>query len=148
MVKAPARQLVCAGAFVCSLLAACENPPKLRTGPRTLAVNGDTISVQAGVDVHDVRVRATDGSDFEPAQLNVRVGDIVRFTSNDTRTHALVINTPASEGAVALTQSGQSRSPPIVTRGQAWIVSLKNVPQGSYTVSCISHAGTLALTVQ
>ena len=146
--RAPARQFGCAGAFVCVVLTACENPPRISIGPRTLEVNGDTVSIAAGVEVHDVHLRATNNSDFEPSQLAVRSGDIVRFVSNDTRTHALVITTPAPDAAAALVHTGQQRSTPIVAKGQTWIVSLKNVPQGSYTVSCISHAGTLALTVR
>jgi plastocyanin len=130
------------------VLAACENPPRISTGSRTLEVHGDTISLDAGVEVHDVRLRATNNSDFEPGQLTVKTGDIVRFVSSDTRTHGLVITAAAPDGASALEQTGQHRSTPIVAKGQAWIITLKNVPRGSYTVACISHAGTLALTVE
>jgi len=146
--RAPARQIGCAGAFVCLVLSACEKAPRISTGPRTLEVNGDTISIDSGVEVHDVHLRATNNSDFEPDQLAVESGDIVRFISNDTRTHALVITAPEPAAAAALAQTGQQRSPPLVAKGQAWIVSLKDVPQGSYTVSCISHTGTFRLTVK
>jgi len=150
---APAHRIIaCVGVFV--LLAsssACEKGQRLgagRRGSRTLELSSDTVQLPAGVTLHDVTIKASQNVDFLPAELTAKVGDVVRFTVGDTRTHALVITAPTAEGKTALESTGQLRSPPLVAKGQAWVVSLKNVPTGTYTISCISHAGTATLEVK
>lgn len=148
---APAHNLwVCAGAFVFALLAvSCERTSEPGAqGPRTLELNGDTLQLEAGVTLHDVKVRSTQNMDFDPAEIRAKVGDIVRFTSGDTRTHGIVIHAPTPDAQATLNAAGQTRSPPLVAQGQAWVVSLNRLPPGRYSISCISHAGTAALTVQ
>jgi plastocyanin len=149
--NAPAHtRVVCAGVLLfCAVLAACEDGVKLgKRGPRTLELNGDTVQLASGVKLHDVKIRSTQAGDFEPAQVTARVGDVVRFTSADTRTHALSIAAPTDQARAALQAEVQMRSPPLIARGTAWVVSLKDVPPGTYTVRCISHAGTATITVQ
>lgn len=149
---APAhRVLACAGVLVCCVLAfaGCEKDGRVRRGnDRTLELAGDTIDLPRGVTLHDVQVRATNAGDFNPTQITAPRTDIVRFTIADTRTHALVITGPSDQATAALVATGQRRSPPLVSGGQAWVVSLKNLPPGSYRVSCISHAGTATLVIQ
>lgn len=148
---APAHNLgVCAGAFAFALFfAGCErtSEPGAR-GPRTLELDGDTLQLDAGVTLHDVKIRSSQSTDFDPIEIRAKVGDIVRFTSADTRTHGVVIQGPTSAAAATLEAAGQSRSPPLVAQGQAWVVSLNQLPPGHYAVSCISHAGTATLIVQ
>lgn len=139
--------MLCAGAFV-FLLAACDKAPSLRRGDRTLELQGDTIQLASGVDLHDVKVRAVSGTDFEPQQITAQTGDVVRFTTADSRMHAVVIVAPTPEATQVLDASGQLRSPPLVAEGQAWVVSLKGVPAGTYVIACISHAGRATLLVQ
>lgn len=147
---APAHTLkVCAGFFVfCALLSACEDLRIGDTGPRSLAVTGDTVQLESGVILHDVKIRAVQGNDFDPATVTAKIGDVVRFTTADTRTHALSIEPPSEAARAAMAAAGQLRSPPLVAPGTAWVVSLEGLPAGAYTVSCISHAGTATIQVQ
>lgn len=148
---APAHAIkVCAGVFVfCVSVAACEKGPALGGGgDRTLELQNDTITLTGSVRLHDVKVRAVSGGDFHPAQLTAKVGDVVRLTTDDTRTHALLVTAPTPQASAALGAASQLRSPPLVSKGQAWVISLKGVPAGAYTVSCVSHAGQLSLQVQ
>ena len=147
---APAHRIsACAGVFVlCAQLASCDRAPKLSTGDRSFELAGGTVHLESGVAMHDVRVHASRNTDFIPAQEALDHDDVVRFTSDDTRTHALLIRAPTPEAQQKLDVSGQMRSPPLVSRGQAWIVSFKGLPAGTYTVSCISHAGTATLVVR
>ena len=149
--NAPAHTIrVCAGVLLfCAGLAACEDGVRIgKRGPRTLELHGDTVQLQSGVTLHDVNIKSTQTGDFEPAQVTAKVGDVVRFTSADTRTHALAIDPPNDQARAALEAAGQLRSPPLVAHGTAWVVSLKGVPAGTYTVRCISHAGTATVAVQ
>lgn len=148
---APAHPLrMCAGVFIVALLAtACEPPPDAGArGPRTLELDGDTLAVPANVSLIDVKLRAVGNTDFAPAEITAKVGDIVRFTSADSRTHGIVLHPPTPEAGSVLRAAGQLRSPPLVAKGQAFVVSLEKLPPGRYTVSCISHAGTATIIVQ
>ena len=148
---APAHNLgVCAGAFAFVLLvASCERSDRPGAeGPRTLELNGDTIQLEAGVTLHDVKLRSAQRTDFDPGEIRAKVGDIVRFTSADARMHGVVIEGPTSAARATLEAAGQARSPPLVAQGQAWVISLSQLPPGHYAVSCISHAGTATLIVQ
>ncbi len=149
---APAHpSLVCAGVFVllASFGSACEKGVRLSgANNRTLVLSGDTVELEPGVTLHDVAVKAVNNADFDPVRISARVGDIVRFTSRGTRTHALAIAAPTPEATALLDSSAQRRSPPLVSEGQAWVISLKGWPAGTYTVSCLSHAGTATLLIQ
>lgn len=149
--NAPAHTIrVCAGVFIfCAALAACEDGVRLgNNGPRTLELDSDTVQLESGVTLHDVKVVSTPAGDFDPAQLTAKSGDVLRFTSADNRTHALAIQPPNDAAQSALAAGGQLRSPPLVAHGTAWVISLKGIPAGTYTVSCISHAGTATIHVQ
>jgi hypothetical protein len=141
--------MACAGAFVlCSSIAACDEAPRLRGGDRTLELNADTVTLEAGTELHDIRVRSGANGDFAPTSVNARSKDIVRLTSGDTRTHALTITAPTAEANGMLDASAQRRSPPLMAEGQSWVVSMKGLPAGSYVVSCLSHAGTATIHLQ
>jgi hypothetical protein len=147
---APARALkACAGAFVfCISIAACDEAPRLGGGDRTLELNADTVTLEAGTNLHDIQVKSGGNGDFAPTSITARSRDIVRLTSADTRTHALTITAPTTEATSVLEASGQRRSPPLVAQGQSWVVSVKGLPAGAYVVSCLSHAGTATIQVQ
>ena len=148
---APAHPLrVLAGVFFFStVVAACEDGLRIGdSGPRTVELESDTVQLEPGVTLHDVTLRASSEGDFQPAQITAKSGDVVRFTSGDTRTHALSIRPPSEPARAALAASDQLRSPPLIARETAWVVSLKGLPAGVYTVSCISHAGTATIQIQ
>ena len=147
---APARRFfVCAGVLFCTLSACSKDKVKAgASDDRTLEVTGDTIDLPKGVTLHDVVVKFNTSSDFSPASTTAKAGDVVRFTTDDTRTHALEITAPNDQAKQALDGSSQRRSPPLVSRGQAWVISLKGLPAGTYTVSCLNHGGTASIIVQ
>ena len=148
---APAHPLsACAGVFIitCVVLSACDKGVAVKNDDRRVEISGDTVDLPRGVTLHDVKVRASGTADFEPAAVTAKTGDAVRFTIADTRTHALVIKAPSAEAQQTLESTSQRRSPPLVSAGQAWVVSLKGLPAGTYTITCLSHAGSATLTVQ
>ena len=140
---APARPIKgCSGALVLIgfALLACERSPFKRV--EQLDVGGDTIQLPAGVAVHDVEVQAAANvAEFSPAQFAARSGDVVRFKVVDGRTHVLQFaegTLPA--GAFELFRGkSQLRSPPLVSKGAAWVVSLEAAPSGTYDFRCITH---------
>ncbi|HUP90495.1 MAG TPA: plastocyanin/azurin family copper-binding protein [Longimicrobiales bacterium] len=148
--NAPARRLACAGVFLFSvtILACDRKATNAKSDDRTLELSGDTIELPSGVRLHDIVLHAVSGSDFDPATSQAKVGDVVRFTSGDTHTHALVVTPPSEQARQALNAGGQLRSPPLVSKGQAWVISFKGAPAGTYTVSCISHQGAASIVVQ
>ena len=146
---APARYLGRrAGAFVCALLLACENAPLIDQKDRTLELAGDTIELPPGVDLHDVEIRTGEQHrDFEPRQVQAKPGDYLRFTTQDSRTHALVFDVSTPELRAFLESTGQLRSPPLVTNGASWVIALKGAPAGNYPFRCLVHNDTGQLTV-
>ena len=144
---APARpHRGCVGVFVLLVLVgACERQPFKRS--ESLDVGGDTIQLAPGVAIHDVQVRSNADGDFAPAQDSARSGDVVRFTTTDSRTHMIAFDEASLPGnAPALFEAkSQLRSPPLVVQGAAWVVSLENAPAGTYTFVCTTHnqRGTL-----
>ncbi|HEX6558165.1 MAG TPA: plastocyanin/azurin family copper-binding protein [Longimicrobiales bacterium] len=149
---APAhRILASAGAVVfCAWLAAgCEKGARMARGSdRTLELSGDTIELPKGVVLHDVQVKAAQNTDFSPTQITAGRVDVVRFTVRDTRTHGLVITGPSAQATAVLDATSQRRSPPLVSKGQSWVVSLKGLPAGTYRITCVGHAGTATLVIQ
>lgn len=141
---------MCAGVFVFSLLvSACENSTLTREKKdRTLELMGDTIDLPQGVDLHDVKVlNSAQYKDFEPAQVRARPGDYLRFTTADSRTHAIAFDVTTPEGRSFLESKGQLSSPPLVTRGTSWVVALAGAPLGTYSFRCLMHNDTGQLTV-
>jgi plastocyanin len=115
---------------------------------RTLELANDTIDLPSGVDLHDVKVQTNAQSkDFTPAQVTAIPGDYLRFTIGDSRTHAIVFEVSVPEARAFLEQSGQLRSPPLVTNGASWVIALKGAPVGTYGFRCMIHHDTGQLTV-
>ena len=130
-------------------LLACENTPLIGDKKdRTLELAGDTIDVPDGTDLHDVVVKTNNQhKDFEPIQLTARPGDYLRFTTDDSRTHAIVFEVADPGIRTFLESSGQLRSPPLLTKGASWVIALKGAPLGAYTFRCLLHNDSGQLTV-
>ena len=147
---APARPLKgCVGAFVLLVVfAACERAPFKRA--ESLDIGGDTIQLAPGVEVHDVQVRSSTDGDFAPASVDVRAGDVVRFTTTDSRTHLIEFDEATLPGnARSLFESKtQLRSPPLLVQGATWVGSLENAPAGRYTLVCSTHNARGTITVR
>jgi plastocyanin len=147
--SAPARLLSkCAGAFVLvALVAACDNG-LIDKKDRTLELAGDTIDVPEGVDLHDVKVAIDAQSrDFDPDNVTASPGDYVRFTTGDSRTHAIVFELAAGDARTFLESTGQLRSPPLVNNGASWVIALDKAPAGTYVFRCLMHQQSGQLTV-
>ena len=140
--------MLCVGVLFFGSLSGCNKPVSIGNDDRTLELASGSVQLGPGVTLHDMGVKSSRKGDFLPQQITAKVGDVVRFTSRDTRTHALQILAPTPEARTMLQPSSQLRSPPLVERGQAWVVSLKGLPAGTYTVSCLSHAGVATLIIQ
>jgi plastocyanin len=149
-----------AGVFVFRLLApmlafcvlpACDRVPGVGgdAGPRVLELAHDTIRLAAGVRLVDIEVRRQQGGDFEPAEVQARSGDVVRFTARDRAGHAVVfVNTElAPDVREFLERNGQMRSPPFVTDGTSWVITLEGAPPGEYPFHCTTHDVRGRLTV-
>jgi plastocyanin len=141
----------CSGAFVlllALLCSGCENSPLRRE--KTLDIGGDTITLERGVRIVDVRVGGQANPEFAPVDLRARVGDVVRFTTADSRTHLIDFDTAAMPPAAKtlFASKTQLRSPPLLVNGTIWIVSLAGAAPGDYTFHCRTHEATGRLTVK
>jgi plastocyanin len=137
---APARLCGCVGAFVLLVfLLSCERTPFTRA--KTLDVGSDTIQLAPGVDIHDVQIRNSAEAEFVPASVTARSGDVVRFTTTDSRTHLIEFDQASLPGNARsqFEAKSQLRSPPLVVQGAAWVVSLEGAPAGTYTFMCSTH---------
>jgi plastocyanin len=133
---------------VLPVLASCEDFSLRREAK--LDIGGDTISLPAGVKIHDVIVRSVAGGEFVPTAVQIRSNDVVRFKTGDSRTHILEFEEatlPASAGQLLRTKS-QLRSPPLLVDGASWIVSFEGLPAGRYTFRCIPHGVSGSITVK
>ena len=149
--SAPARLLrKCAGAFVLvPFVVACENAPLIgEKKDRTLELAGDTIDVPEGLELHDVKVVTNaQNRDFQPTQVQAAPGDYLRFTTGDSRTHAIVFEVTAPELRNFLESTGQLRSPPLVNKGASWVIALDKAPPGTYVFRCLMHNHSGQITV-
>jgi plastocyanin len=146
---APAYLCRCVGAFVLlASLLSCERTPFTRA--RTLDVGGDTIQLAPGVDIHDVQIRNSAEAEFVPASIAARSGDVVRFTTTDSRTHLIEFDEISLPGNARSLFEGktQVRSPPLLVQGAAWVVSLEDAPAGTYTFLCSTHGSRGQLTIR
>ncbi|MEO5511907.1 MAG: plastocyanin/azurin family copper-binding protein [Longimicrobiales bacterium] len=146
------------GAFVLAALLlaqGCKNQgsDSSRTddkGPRVLDLGGDTVNVPDSIRVATVRIDRTRSDELDPAQSNVRTGDLLRFMAQDAGAHAVAFDGDgmSAEARSFLEQSGQMRSPPFMAKGSTWVVSFDKAPPGTYPYRCPTHGvrGTITVT--
>jgi plastocyanin len=136
--------------FAAAVLGAgCDRVPGIDGGPPVLELAHDTIRLESGVSLHDVTVRRHTDSDFDPAQLQARPGDVVRFTAGDRGGHAIGFVGDALSTAARdfLERTGQLRSPPLIDAGASWVITLEGAPPGEYPFHCMTHDAPGRLTV-
>ena len=148
---APARRYRRAGVFVFALwvLAACENSPLKRE--QSLDIGSDTIKLESGVDIHDIAIKhAAAARDFEPGSLASDVGDVLRFRTLDATTHVISFDesTLPATARDLFAAKNQLRSPPLLSAGVTWLVSLAGAPPGVYTYRCETHGAVGRVTVE
>jgi plastocyanin len=129
--------------------AGCDRVPRIGSdaGPRVLELAHDTIRLQSGVRLIDVAVRRTAEGEFDPAHVEARQGDVVRFTAGDRAGHAIVFVDLGAEARNFMGQTGQMRSPPLITDGASWVITLDGAPAGEYPFHCTTHDVRGRLTV-
>lgn len=149
--RAPARSLLrFAGALVCGVvLAAGCDADESRRGPSVLELDSSRIALPDSVRLVVVRLDRAQPGEVEPLRASVRVGDIVRFEAGDGAGHAIAFDGAllTSDVREFLEQTGQLRSPPLVSEGNAWVVSLAYAPPGEYPYTCVTHNARGAITV-
>lgn len=113
---------------------ACESPG-LGTRGEVLELDADTIRLGQHVAVADVLLRTGAAEAIDPDTVRIRVGDVVRFTAADARSHIVAFDRGSLAPAAVehLERTGQLRSPPLLTTGARWIVSFEGAPPGAYT---------------
>ena len=147
---APARQCARAGAVLILACAGCDrDAPIGDQGPRVLELAHDTIRLPDGVSLKQIDVARRGEGEFEPATVQARQGDMVRFTSRDRGAHAIVFEGTALDSVARsyLERTGQLRGPPLITTGAAWIITLDDAPAGEYPFRCTTHNATGRLQV-
>ncbi|MGH7467703.1 MAG: cupredoxin domain-containing protein [Longimicrobiales bacterium] len=115
-----------------------------------LDIGSDTIDLAPGVEIREIRVRLQSESEFEPARVQARVGDVIRFQTSDARTHVLgfLEDSIPPGGREWLASRSQLRSPPLLVEGATWIVSLEGAPPGAYTFHCVTHGLTGRIAIE
>lgn len=88
----------------------------------------------AGGEVIEVRMTMTDGGSFEPAEVEARPGDVIRFVNVDN-VHNVSFPAARNSGAANL----PAASPYLTGPGQTYDLAVDLAP-GSYTFQCDPHA--------
>jgi plastocyanin len=103
----------------------------------------DTAEVQlSGARVHDFVIAGqADTDSIAPAGVRAQVGDAIRFTTGDHRTHAVAFDAARLDPPIReyLERTNQLRGPPLVNQGASWVVVLEDAPPGRYPFLCRSH---------
>lgn len=114
----------------------------------TDAPNTSATTAPAQGTVHTVRMTTTQGGAsgaFEPANITVKKGDVIKFVSEGNAAHN--VSFPADQNA------GKSNLPPpspYLTNGQVYELQV-NLDAGAYKIQCDPHAAmgmVAAITVQ
>jgi plastocyanin len=90
-----------------------------------------------GVTVHEVRMVTTQGGasgTFEPANLTVKKGDVIRFTNDGGTAHNANFNTQQNSGKAGLPPA----TPFLTAAGQTADVTITMDP-GTYNYQCDPH---------
>jgi plastocyanin len=150
----PARPLWLAGTFVLAAgvaVSACDRSAgESAAGPRVLELDSARITLPDSVRLQVITLRRSQSGDLEPARSAVRVGDIVRFEAADAGAHAIGFDGTAlpPEARRFLEATGQMRSPPLLSAGNAWVLNFTNAPPGEYPYQCATHGARGSITVQ
>ncbi len=155
--------------FLLVVLGGCDRLA-VGDGARRIELDDGAVTLPAGARVHEVSLRgAPTGAvvpplgpeslrvddagatpsrpGFAPPLIQGRPGDAVRFTAADALTHAVAFDTDGLSDAARefLGRTGQFASPPLITSGVAWVVSLDGAPAGDYPFECLAHPGERGL---
>jgi plastocyanin len=99
--------------------------------------------------VHQVRmVMEGTTARFEPANLTIRAGDQVRFTTTSGGPHNVAFDAAKVTGAAAAALTAGMPDPIaplsgpfVINAGDSYTVSFAGVPAGRYDITCLPHMG-------
>jgi hypothetical protein len=79
-----------------------------------------------------------------PTRIQAALGDAVEFRTVDHRVHTLTfsLDSLTLEMRAYLESTGQTSSPPLVSRGSRFIVIFQDAPAGRYPFITEGHGGT------
>lgn len=122
--------------------AASGTPTVTTTTPSTPAAptTGAPVTPDAGGQVHEVRMVTTQGGAsgvFEPAQINVRKGDVIRWTMADGQAVHNVSFSQGQNNPAGFTPPADS--PMYTQQGQTYELKVDWNP-GTYNYVCVPHA--------
>lgn len=127
------------------VLAACEKKAETPAADTTAMAPAPAPAAATGA-THDVKMEL-DGSTykFEPAQLTIKSGDVVRFHDESGGPHNVQFyadSIPA--GAAAVIDAGMPDksgplSSPMIEAGATYTVTFANAPVGDYKFFCLPH---------
>jgi len=126
--------------LLASLPGGCDQV-EVEPGPAVLELPGSTVELAGGARIVDIEIRDDNGPRFEPADIDIAVGDMVRFRVGGRGPHALVFEPDSSAAAIRefLDRTGQMRSAPLIEPGVAWILTFEGAPPGEYPFRCLTH---------
>lgn len=127
------------------LLAACRDPAEAPPAAPT-----DTLLSRIAAPVEEGRavlVRMTAEGDryaFEPPEVRVRPGDVVRFVLSGSQPESVAFDTAGlpPAGVDFLREHGLLRGPLLTRPGQVYEASFRDAPPGRYLFFSIPHAAS------
>jgi plastocyanin len=131
------------------MMLACERG-SAPVSDRTLPLDKDTIQLEASVNLIDVRIRTGQASHFAPDTIRAHAKDVLRFTSADALTHAVLFDAAGMTAGMRefLERTSQLRGPPLLSAGSSWVLNLDGAPVGVYPFTCLGHNAHGALIVE
>ena len=128
------------GALTCLVVLGCGIEPK--TPPE--AVDETSMDPHAVIAASAQVVQLSGGRDVEhvvPPHLEIERGEWVQFVTLDRRVHTVsfVADSLSTEAFEYLSDTGQLQGPPLLARGNRFLVDFRNAPAGRYVFSSASH---------
>jgi hypothetical protein len=130
-----ARTGVCLSLLSTLLVAAACRDVAPVDRPALLELAADTIELPRNVALHEIRLRQRHGgTPIEPPRVDARVGDVLRFVATDALGYSIRFQHArlAPDALAFLDATNQLASPPLLSEGAAWVVSLDGAPAGEY----------------
>ncbi|CAN5708804.1 hypothetical protein BH23GEM3_BH23GEM3_16120 [soil metagenome] len=132
---------------ISAVLAGCEDGLRVRAGegedPVRDRVTALTAPAAGNGDVHIVRLVARgDRYFFEPDEVHVRVGEVVRFVHTDHQPESIAFDIAGAPegGAEFLVRQNLAAGPLLTTPGAVYDVPLEGAPPGVYPFFSVPHA--------
>lgn len=128
-------------ALVLPGLAACD---AVGGGAPVVELEQGEVRLADGASLHEVELTGVvPESGVTPPVVEARPGDAVVFEAQDALTHSVAFAADSLQPAQLefLQSTAQLRSPPLLTEGARWIISLEGAPSGAYPFVCALHGG-------